>query len=229
MHGHAHVHRVDLCVPRVGCQAHEGHVLVRYRPSYLPVGRSKLAEGGRSSSKLVWCEDDTGMLHAQLLQAGGPGTLDARRDALLAQFFEEFNHQLKAEAHARARGLRVRTHRVLPLAPSVGLHEWRSHTRGLGAYLAAEHADAYARGLDRLSLDACSAAMRTAHAASAVHAASGPNAAACPSLAFTPEVSPQTAERVVAAWSRVTAGLTPRLHRFLIQCSGSPDAWLARR
>ena len=36
-------------------------------------------------SKLVWCEDESGARHPQLLRHGRAGTLDVRRDALVQQ------------------------------------------------------------------------------------------------------------------------------------------------
>ena len=186
-------HRIELVnvPPAVPSSLCEGVCLTRFLPYYvaLPSGVPENVGGGGADSKdgagskLIWCEDESGTRHALLLKAGSAGTLDTRRDALVQQFVEEFNQLLNDEPHARKRGLKVRGRRVLPLAPSCALYEYRPHAVGMHTFLSAEHAAAYAAG--------------------------GP--------------------KVKGAWERVRSGTSPLLHRFVLRCSPSPEAWLVRR
>ena len=228
----------DLCVP-ITSNAHEGAGMVRYLPSYLPVPsgrrpppvREEAAGGRRGWAKLIWCEDDSGVRHPQLLKARPPGHLDVRRDALVAQVSEEFNLQLQADPQARKRGLRVRSHRALPLSPSAGLYEWRPHSIGLHAFLDAQHGRAHAEGRDALTLDQCMQTMRAAHVADATApptGGGGPTTHVGGLIAATASHA-MSGPRVHAAWRQVTSSVHPLLHRFLLEHSTTPEAWLSRR
>lgn len=177
------------------------------------------------------------MRHAQLLKANPNGMLDTRRDALVGQAFDELSHRLQVEPEARRRRLRLRTRRVLPLAPSIGLYEWRSQSRGLYAFLSAEHATAYTEGRDTLTLSECNEMMRGAHASERSdgrstwthRVLSDARAGGTESDAEVSEDAARSGGAVAAAWSRITHGLKPVLPRFIIGCSSSAEAWLERR
>ena len=256
LHDHLDMRRVPLRVPLTpaGSEGGEPALMVRYLPHFIPVasGRPHACTGGDgpaapswARAKLVWCEDEAGVRHAQLLRARPAGSLDPRRDALGWQVFEELSRRLEADPAACARALRLRAPRVLPLAPSAGLYEWRSHCRSMHAYLADEHARAYAEGRDRMRLVECEAAMRDARAADALNAAAADDddAYALPALGRRPSAigatgcegagadggGAEAGPAVLDAWTRVTAALTPQLHRFLLGSSPSAGVWLARR
>ena len=256
LHEHLDMRRVPLRVPLTpaGSEGGEPALMVRYLPHFIPVasGRPHACTGGDgptapswARAKLVWCEDEAGVRHAQLLRARPAGSLDPRRDALGWQVFEELSRRLEADPAACTRALRLRAPRVLPLAPSAGLYEWRSHCRSMHAYLADEHARAYAEGRDRMRLVECEAAMRDARAADALNAAAAADddAYALPALGRRPSAigatgcegagadggGAEAGPAVLEAWTRVTAALTPQLHRFLLGSSPSAGVWLARR
>ncbi len=265
LHEHVDLRRVRLRVP-LSTRHLPGAgpaLMVRYLPHYLPLpaasGRAHAQTGGAAASrapsrarsaraKLVWCEDETGVRHAQLLRARPSGQLDARRDALAAQAIEELSRRLAEDAGARACSLRLRAVRVLPLGASAGLYEWCAHCRSLEAHLNDEHARAYAEGRDRMRLGECDEVMRAAHAADAAdhvadNAADAADAAPaldrCWSAASAAAMwgagsageggCARAGPAARRAWARVTAALTPQLHRWLLGNSGSPQAWLARR
>ena len=166
-------HRIELVnvPPAVPSSLCEGVCLTRFLPYYvaLPsgvpenVGGSGADSKDGAGSKLIWCEDESGTQHALLLKAGSAGTLDTRRDALVQQFVEEFNQLLNDEPHARKRGLKVRGRRVLPLAPSCALYEYRPHAVGMHTFLSAEHAAAYEAGRERKALPKCEEELIKAH------------------------------------------------------------------
>ena len=216
-----------ISVQTVSSSVHDGSTIARYLPMYVPLqsGRSGCKE---TSSRLIWCVDEQGVYHPQILKARPFGALDVRRDALMQQVVELFNLRLVADPDARRRGLRVRGRRALPLAPTVGLYEFRAQTIGLGEFLAAEHAEAHESGQDALSLAACCDLMREAHSLDACQQQVGLRTPVSGSVA-TAAITATPGPSVRSAWARVTAGTTPVLHRFLLKCSLSPGAWLARR
>ena len=91
--------------------------------------------GGINLPKCIEAVSCSGNRHAQLVK----GRDDVRQDAVMEQVFLRVNKLLKAEEETRKRGLSVRTYRVIPLRPLVGLIEWVSDSIPLATFLTEAH------------------------------------------------------------------------------------------
>ena len=232
---HEKINLADICVP-VTRPTLEGATMVRYLPNYLPVASGRLNAQGPGqgpyqdvdvSAKLIWCEDDAGVLHTQLLKTRSDGTLDVRRDMLVCQTYDELNQILHAEPQARRRKIRLRTCRALALAPSIGLYEWRPHTESVQTFLATEHSLAYREGRDKLRLSECVEIM---HQAQVADASVGRGVQSDSILeTFGSSSGGSSANSAAKGWCQVTGSISPLLHRYLLRHSTTTDAWLSRR
>eukprot|EP01050_Picozoa_sp_SAG11_P019721 SAG11_NODE_3190_length_2623_cov_2.275357_5_plen_193_part_00 len=78
----------------------------------------------------------SGHKHFQLLKAmNAKGGDDLRQDAVMEQVFGVANRLLRNNAETRRRNLRIRTYKVVPMTPSVGVLEWCDNTQPIGSYL----------------------------------------------------------------------------------------------
>lgn len=91
--------------------------------------------GGINLPKQIEAVSSNGTRHAQLVK----GRDDVRQDAVMEQVFLRVNRLLAADEVTRRRGLTIRTYRVIPLRPLVGLLEWVSDSVPLATYLTEAH------------------------------------------------------------------------------------------
>jgi ataxia telangiectasia mutated family protein len=107
--------------------------------------------GGINLPKIINVRGSDGRLYKQLVK----GNDDMRQDAVMQQVFQLVNMLLAKSAETRQRNLRMRTYKVLPLAPCAGLLEWVNDTVPIGTYLVGRPDNhtvgAHFRYIDRLS------------------------------------------------------------------------------
>ena len=110
--------------------------------SAVPTGTASRTAGGRREAvfstagginlpKIVYCYGDDGRMHKQLVK----GRDDLRGDAVMQQVFGLVNVLLGRDDATRQRSLRMRTYRVVPIAPTAGVVQWVDETMPLSAYL----------------------------------------------------------------------------------------------
>jgi ataxia telangiectasia mutated family protein len=87
--------------------------------------------GGLNLPKLIVCNGSDGRQYKQLVK----GRDDLRQDAVMQQIFQLVNTLLLENPETRRRRLKIRTYKVIPLAPTAGLLEWVENTVPLGEYL----------------------------------------------------------------------------------------------
>jgi ataxia telangiectasia mutated family protein len=90
---------------------------------------------GINLPKLVEVISTTGSRHQQLVK----GNDDVRQDAVMEQVFHRVNQLLKTDRETRKRNLSMRTYRVIPLRPLVGLIEFVSNSITFSDYLKGAH------------------------------------------------------------------------------------------
>ncbi len=90
---------------------------------------------GINLPKLVEVISTTGTPHQQLVK----GNDDVRQDAVMEQVFHRVNQLLKSDHETRSRNLSMRTYRVIPLRPLVGLIEFVSNSITFSDYLKGAH------------------------------------------------------------------------------------------
>eukprot|EP00882_Tetradesmus_deserticola_P032872 GHRQ01037507.1.p2 GENE.GHRQ01037507.1~~GHRQ01037507.1.p2 ORF type:complete len:118 (+),score=53.93 GHRQ01037507.1:229-582(+) len=81
---------------------------------------------------VVRTTDSHGVLHKQLVKSGND---DLRQDAVMQQFFGLINDLLSSSASSQQRQLSLRTYRVVPCSPKVGVVQWVDGTQPIGDYL----------------------------------------------------------------------------------------------
>lgn len=91
--------------------------------------------GGINLPKCIEAVSTNGNRHAQLVK----GRDDVRQDAVMEQVFLRVNKLLAADDETRRRGLSLRTYRVIPLRPLVGLIEWVSDSIPFATFLTGAH------------------------------------------------------------------------------------------
>jgi hypothetical protein len=91
--------------------------------------------GGINLPKQIEAISSNGTRHAQLVK----GKDDVRQDAVMEQVFLRVNKLLAASHETRKRKLGIRTYRVIPLRPLVGLLEWVSDSIPLATFLSEAH------------------------------------------------------------------------------------------
>ena len=67
------------------------------------------------------------------------GRDDLRGDAVMQQVFGFVNVLLAREEATRQRSLRMRTYRIVPLAPTAGVVQWVSHITQMGPHPMGHH------------------------------------------------------------------------------------------
>lgn len=85
-----------------------------------------IATSGISLPKIVVFTLDDGTRHKMLMKSG---TDDLRQDATMEQVFEKVNHMLLRDDESRARSLKIRTYKAVPLGPTSGLLEFVVNSR----------------------------------------------------------------------------------------------------
>ena len=88
--------------------------------------------GGINLPRIVKCFSSSGMNYRQLVK----GIDDLRQDAVMEQMFGLVNNLLLQDPETRKRGLKIRTYKVIPLAPTAGILGWVENTIPLADYLA---------------------------------------------------------------------------------------------
>jgi ataxia telangiectasia mutated family protein len=92
--------------------------------------------GGINRPMKLICRGSDGHNYIQLLKAmNAKGGDDLRQDAVMEQVFGVANTLLQNNRETRERSLRVRTYKVVPMTPSVGVIEWCDNTMPVGHYL----------------------------------------------------------------------------------------------
>lgn len=97
---------------------------------------AKFSESGITRPIILDLTCHDGQHHRQLLKPED----DLRQDAVMEQVFDLVNQLLKKSASARERNLYIRTYRVVPLTPTVGMVEWVLNTKPIGIYFNEAHA-----------------------------------------------------------------------------------------
>jgi ataxia telangiectasia mutated family protein len=100
-----------------------------------------ITESGISRPKIIECIGTDGIKYKQLLKSGD----DTRQDAVMQQVFHFVNHILCKEERTRQRRLSIRTYKVVPMTPLIGLLEWVDNTTQFGAYLSESDTGAHSR------------------------------------------------------------------------------------
>eukprot|EP00879_Flechtneria_rotunda_P006073 GHRR01006386.1.p1 GENE.GHRR01006386.1~~GHRR01006386.1.p1 ORF type:complete len:3169 (+),score=1435.50 GHRR01006386.1:1331-9508(+) len=90
--------------------------------------------GGINAPLVLRTTDSTGRPQRQLVKSGND---DLRQDAVMQQFFGLVNDVLASSPASRQRRLGIRTYRVVPCSPIVGLVEWVEGTVPMIEWLAA--------------------------------------------------------------------------------------------
>eukprot|EP00775_Hariotina_reticulata_P004991 gene4991-5233_t len=90
--------------------------------------------GGINSPLVLRTADSDGRRQRIVAKSGQD---DLRQDAVMQQFFGLINALLASSATSRQRRLSIRTYRVVPCSPVVGVIEWVEGTMPLSDYLAA--------------------------------------------------------------------------------------------
>ena len=92
--------------------------------------------GGINKPMKIGCFDADGRRHSQLLKAmNSKGGDDLRQDAVMEQVFAVANSLLRNNIETRRRALWIRTYKVIPMTPCVGMLQWCEDTIPLGKYL----------------------------------------------------------------------------------------------
>lgn len=91
--------------------------------------------GGVNIPKLIECHGDDGLTYKILVK----GKDDLRQDAVLQQIFARVHEFLGRDTETRRRTLGIRTYKVVPLSPRVGIVEWVDGTVPLGSWLCSAH------------------------------------------------------------------------------------------
>jgi hypothetical protein len=92
--------------------------------------------GGINKPMRITCAGPHGQRFNQLLKAmNDKGGDDLRQDSVMQQVFDVANTLLHNNIETRRRALCVRTFKVIPMTPCVGLIEWCDNTTPIGLYL----------------------------------------------------------------------------------------------
>ena len=158
-----------------------------------------------------------GNLYRQIIKATQPNsTDDTRQDAVMQQLFGVVNACLRSDAAARARRLRVRTYKVVPLTATTGILEFVGGTLSMSAYLVEQPYNARARFAEgEMTHNEARALIDEAH-----KRAKKLGAARLPPLPSDPRV---------LAMAAIMAVTGPVLHHFFGDMCSSPERWAAAR
>jgi len=92
--------------------------------------------GGINRPMRICCKGPLGQEFNQLLKAmNDKGGDDLRQDAVMEQVFGVANTLLRNNIETRRRALSIRTYKVIPMTPCVGMIEWCDNTIPIGHYL----------------------------------------------------------------------------------------------
>jgi len=105
-------------------------------PRFTGFGSAARFVGGINRPKLVTVHASDGGSAKELVKAGQD---DPRQDAVMQQAWCLVTALLATDPAARARALRVRTYRVVPLSPGVGVLQWVEDTATLHDILVGPH------------------------------------------------------------------------------------------
>ena len=162
--------------------------------------------GGVNLPKIVFCYGHDGRMHKQLVK----GRDDLRGDAVMQQVFGLLNVLLSRDAATRQRALRMRTYRVVPLAPTAGVLQWVDDSMALSQYLTGYGVSAHERYRPHdWSHKKCRDQMASIHKAVAENQ------------------RPPSAR--LAAYREVELKLRPVFHHFFLERWHAPAAWFSRR
>ena len=92
--------------------------------------------GGISAPKIISLRASDGSRHKMLLKGGND---DLRQDSIMEQVFEQVSNLLRDHRETRRRQLGIRTYKVIPLTPNVGIIEFVQNTIPLHEYLLPAH------------------------------------------------------------------------------------------
>lgn len=102
--------------------------LFRYRTSYTILG-------GIHRPKRMQVYDSVGTTYKELFK----GDDELRQDAVMEQVFEMSNKLLTRDRRTKARDLRFRTYKVIPLARKTGIMEFVGNSQAIGDWLKPAH------------------------------------------------------------------------------------------
>jgi hypothetical protein len=92
--------------------------------------------GGINRPMKICCMSASGQQEYQLLKAmNDKGGDDLRQDAVMEQVFGVANTLLRNNDETRRRALSVRTYKVIPMTPCVGMLQWCNNTMPIGGFL----------------------------------------------------------------------------------------------
>ena len=205
-------------------------------PRFAGFGPAARFVGGINRPKLVTVADSAGATHKELVKAGQD---DPRQDAVMQQAWCLVTALLAADPASRARRLRVRTYRVVPLSPGVGVMQWVEDTATLFDILVGHHATAGAGGVHARHAPRA-VAVSAAGASPADNSGGGGSGGGAPAVTtMKPPLSYMDALRKMQsaatpstarpAFDAVCARFPPALRHWFAEAFRSPPAWHAAR
>jgi hypothetical protein len=162
--------------------------------------------GGINLPKIVYCYGDDGRVHKQLVK----GRDDLRGDAVMQQVFGLVNVLLARDDATRQRALRMRTYRIVPLAPTAGVVQWVDETMPLSNYLTGGQSAHERYRPHDWTHTKCRKVMHEVHTA----IAEGKETRKSASLDM---------------YRRVERHLKPVMHHFFLERWHAPAAWFEKR
>ena len=161
--------------------------------------------GGINLPKIVYCYGDDGRMHKQLVK----GRDDLRGDAVMQQVMGLVNVLFERDDATRQRALRMRTYRIVPLAPTAGIVQWVDDTMMLSTYLTGPVSAHERYRPNDWSHAKCRKMM------SDVHKSIGDGN--------------QKKSAALDVYRQIEQHLRPVMHHFFLERYLSPAAWFARR
>lgn len=105
-------------------------------PTIISLNKEIGIASGLSAPKIVKCTTSDGQLYTMLFKGGKD---DLRQDAIMEQVFGQVNMFFMKNSETRARKLKVRTYKVIPLGPNGGIIEFVKDTISFMDYLQPAH------------------------------------------------------------------------------------------
>ncbi|KAL1503192.1 hypothetical protein AB1Y20_011250 [Prymnesium parvum] len=158
--------------------------------------------GGITLPRILRCWGSDNREYKQLVK----GKDDLRGDAVMQQCFGLVNQLLRRDNASRQRGLRMRTYRVVPIAPTAGVLQWVGQTLPMSHYLFDIGAHARLRR-DDMSFAECKQIMSDA-SNTAKH---------------------KEPKYRLEQYLKCTKAFRPVFHHFFLERWPQPAAWFARR
>ena len=160
--------------------------------------------GGVNLPKIVQCYGSDGRVYTQLVK----GRDDGRQDAALQEVFSLVNTLLHQDPQTRQRSLKLRTYRIVPLAPTAALLQWVDNSMPLMTYLCGSRG-AHERYRPR--------DLKFAEARRLMEAA------------YAREKERKAGKSRLEVYEEVAERLRPVMHHFFLERWTQPSAWFERR